>query len=47
MQGLYSIGLVTNEAVALRTPECHAADTAELRMWISLRNANATATKSE
>jgi hypothetical protein len=47
MQGLYPMALVTNDAVALRTPECHAADTAEPRMWISLRNANATATKSE
>jgi hypothetical protein len=47
MQGLYSMGLVTNDAVASSTPECHAADTAELRMWITLRNANATGTKSE
>jgi hypothetical protein len=47
MRGLYSIGLVTNEVFVPRTSEGHAADTAEPRMWISLRNANATATKSE
>jgi hypothetical protein len=47
MQGLYPMALVTKEVFVPGTSECHAVDTAELRMWISLRNANATATKSE